>query len=331
MSYTMMPDEPFALRMVGSDDLESMGAFADLLRLCDHPSCYVDQRSGRVWVEKGFLLTDVRWLSERWKWGPNRVQNWLKRSAKLGLITLQSSKKDGTLIGVAHWWKDPKKKEVDTRIDTQSDTEPDTQLDTEIDTQSDTHIDTQVDTPNKKIRSTEDQKIRAYSEDAAPPQKRPARIRKPEEPKKNFGTGAPNILLTESDFSALVARFSLDAVKHYLPICSDWLKSPQKRKDHRDFMARWIQKDKDESRGFYYPKDTNGGSGRYTNGNANGNRNQPTGAVNGSFKDGIADNPVLAEIWAKKQGNGHANGRHPDDEEKLARLAFRAEMAKADA
>lgn len=93
-------------------------------------------------LERGQLCYAIRFLAEKWGWGVNRVQRFLRELESDGTIDTQM--RDGqTLVTLCNYrtWQDPQdaqEAETDTLSDTLSDTHTETHADTETDRQTDT-------------------------------------------------------------------------------------------------------------------------------------------------------------------------------------------------
>lgn len=122
-----------------AEKFTKLQAWLDLLLLAEYKPKTVYVRSIRVDVGRGQVAISIRDLAERWKWGVNRVQSFLKELVNTGKIQIIKSHTIN-VIAICKY-------EVYQRSG--GDTQTDTQVDTQIDTQNDIKTDTRGTPINK--------------------------------------------------------------------------------------------------------------------------------------------------------------------------------------
>ena len=125
-------------------------AWLDLLLLAEYMPREFYIRGIPVKLERGQLAVSIRNLASRWKWGVNKVQDFIKELKSCGKIDTQKSNTINVII-ICKYDKyqsdEPiKKSETDTQVDT-------------LNVKTDTQADTQTDTPLRNIKEDIDNNI----------------------------------------------------------------------------------------------------------------------------------------------------------------------------
>ena len=99
-------------------------AWIDLLLLAEYKPKVFMIRNNKVHLERGQLAISIRNLSERWKWGINKVQSFIKELEELERIDTQKSH----LVNIISICNYDIYQEYNPLTDTQTDTQTDTPL-----------------------------------------------------------------------------------------------------------------------------------------------------------------------------------------------------------
>ena len=144
------------------EPFDHRSAFIDLLLTANHEEKKIYFNGQQIEVKEGQRIVSVRSLAARWKWPKSKVERFLDRLEKDGMIKKESDTKK-TLLTIENYSKFQSKSR-DTNEDTDRDTEEDTNWDTENrintsktrnrwDTNEDTNRDTDRDTNGAQSRS----------------------------------------------------------------------------------------------------------------------------------------------------------------------------------
>lgn len=107
----------------GKEPFDSRSAWIDLLLLANHEEKNVLFDYDQVTIKRGQILTSVRELGNRWKWGKDRVLKYLRLLERMEMITKDSNNRR-TLLTIEKY--DDFQSCQDTDKDTTKDTTKDT-------------------------------------------------------------------------------------------------------------------------------------------------------------------------------------------------------------
>lgn len=128
-------------------------AWIDLLLLAEYKPRVFLIRNNEVRLVRGQLAISIRNLAERWKWGINKVQSFIKELEDLKRIDTQKSHLVN-VISICNY-------EIYQAYDPCESRE----IDTQTDTHTDTHTDTQTDTPLRSIKKHKNNIISSVSDE----------------------------------------------------------------------------------------------------------------------------------------------------------------------
>lgn len=190
-----------------SEKFDKTHAWIDLLLLAARQKRTFSKRGIEVTLEVGEVAVSIRELAQRWQWSVNTVQSFLKRLILIHRIAIHRSK----IINVINICNYKKYQQIDTQTDTQ------------IDTQTDTLHKNDKNINNKK------EKIEKEKSEAAMPQKH---------------RYAPEVLMTEAEYSKLVQAYGQDGASWMVKKLDDY-KAASGRTYKSDYRAilNWVVKE----------------------------------------------------------------------------------------
>lgn len=113
-----------------SDESFSKGqAWIDLILMANHDTRKVMLGGQMITVKKGQMITSVRKLSAKWKWGKDKTLKFLRLLEEENMLKRDTQTLNGTLLTIVNYGNYQHK--ADTKRDTNKDTDKDTNKDTD--------------------------------------------------------------------------------------------------------------------------------------------------------------------------------------------------------